>query len=106
MHPGASHLTRRSMAQTVTRVCSSLTQTVQSLQSLLAVAGWVVAEIQLQCAVMLHPLADISAASFSALSSHPTLMMRAMSSFFAMSTAAIHGAHCFSIGLLPGKLSR
>src|SRR5262249_44029133 len=69
-HPGAWHLTPKSTAQTVTRVCSSLTQTVQSVRSQLAVAGWVAAATQLQCAVMLHPSVDISAASFSARSSH------------------------------------
>ena len=29
-----------------------------------------------------------------------------MSSFFAMSTEVVHGARCFSTGVLPGKLSR
>jgi hypothetical protein len=39
MHPGASHLTRRSTARIGIKECSLQTQTVQSVQSLLAVAG-------------------------------------------------------------------
>ena len=41
-------------AQTVTRVYSSLIQTVRSARSLVAAASRAVAEIQLRCAVMLH----------------------------------------------------
>src|SRR6185437_13830886 len=104
MHPGVSHLTHRLMAQIVTRACSLLIQTAQSVQSLLAVAGWVVAETPLQCAVTLHPLADISAASFSALFSRQISTMQATCSFFAMSMVAVHGADCFSIAGLQGKL--
>src|SRR5262245_6858283 len=104
MHPGVSHLTHRSTARTGTRECSLQTQTVQSVPSPLAAGGPVGVETQLQCAVTLHPLAVISAASFLGPSSRPILMMQATCSFFAMSMVAVHGAHSFSITVLQGKL--
>jgi hypothetical protein len=89
------------------RITGSLqTRMGQSVQSPLAAGAWVAAEIQPQCAGMFHRSADISAASFSAPSSHLTLMMRAMYSCCATSTEVIYGARCFSIASLPGKLSR
>src|SRR6266513_1425710 len=107
MRPGASHLTRKSMAQTAIKVCSLLIQTAQSVRSLLAVAGSVVVETQLQCAVMLHPSVDISVASFPKTPfSHLILMMQATYSSSAMSMAATHDEHCSFIRLLPGKLSK
>ena len=105
MHPGASRLIRRLMAQTVTRACSSPTQTVTIAAIAIGCGGLGGGGDTTSMCGDASPIGGHFGGFFSENTVFtPDINDAGDVLFFAMSMAANHDEDCSFIRLRPGKL--